>query len=49
MNTEEDAETGKVNPEPVSDANVHLDSGFLIEIGGKAGLMVAGPVRSFCS
>jgi len=45
-NTEEEVETGKVNPEPLSDVTVHLDSGFLIEIGGKTGLMVAGLVEA---
>lgn len=40
-NTEEDVDTGKVNPELLSDAEFHLDSGFLIEIGGKTGLLAA--------
>jgi hypothetical protein len=40
-NTENGAVTGKVNPEVLSDAKVHFDSGFLMEIGAKTGLLAA--------
>lgn len=48
-NTEEDAETGKVNPEPLSDPEVHLDTGFLTVIGAKTGLLAAELVRGIFS
>ena len=50
-NTEEDVETGKVNPEPLSDADVHLESGigFLMEIGVKTGLLAEELERGFFS
>ena len=38
-NIEEDAETGKVNPELLSDDKVHFDSGLLMEIDGNTGLL----------
>lgn len=38
-NTEEDAETGKVNPELLSEAKVHFESGLLMEIEGNNGLL----------
>jgi hypothetical protein len=40
-NTDEVAVTGKVNPELLSDAKAHFDSGFLMEIGAKTGLLAA--------
>lgn len=48
-NTEELAVTGKVNPELLSDAKVHFDSGFLMEIGAKTGLLVALLAKVFFS
>lgn len=36
----EDApETGKVNPEPLSEENAHFDSGLLMVMDGKPGLI----------
>lgn len=47
--TEEDAEKGKVNPEPLSDDMVHLESGLLMEIAGKTGLLAEELERGFFS
>lgn len=47
--TAEDVEKGKVNPEPLSDDMVHLESGLLMEIAGKTGLLAEELERGFFS